>query len=259
MPHQNRVTPFNELIATPARGSLMGNRGVLHDGRGRIVRPFAHRNWVTCVLEFKGRHRQVMTPGRYTHLFFLDEATALAAGHRPCGECRRADYVRFKEAWATVHGLDADTLKAGEMDGVLHPERVAGQGKHRHKPTFTTTFGSIPDGVMFHQGEGDPAALLKWMGRAWVWSPERYGGGPVLRQGQRVEVLTPKGVVAINPRGTVYTPDNVKEALATRNLMQELREEGTMSGGPPPLGPRDREKFANAIDRELTRLRRDSP
>ena len=71
--------------------------------------------------------------------------------------------------------------------------------------------------------------------------------------------LIDKGVVAINPRGTVYTTDNVKEALATRNLMQDLREEGTMSGGPPPLGPRDREKFANAIDRELTRLQRESP
>ncbi|MCH8843715.1 MAG: hypothetical protein IID61_12185 [SAR324 cluster bacterium] len=85
MTHSNSVTPINELIATPARGTLMGNRGILHDHQGRIVKPFTHRVWVTCVLEFKGRHRQVMTPGRYTHLFFLDEATALAAGHRPCG------------------------------------------------------------------------------------------------------------------------------------------------------------------------------
>jgi len=109
-----------------------------------------------------------MTPGRYTHLFFLDEATALAAGHRPCGECRRADYVRFKESWAAVQGLDAGTVKAGDMDRVLHPERVAGRGANRYKPTFTTTFGSIPDGVMFHHWENDQVALLKWKDRPWV-------------------------------------------------------------------------------------------
>ena len=204
MPRQNRVTPFNELIATPARGTLMGNRGILHDDQGKIVRPFAHRNWVICVLEFKGRHRKVMTPGRYTHLFFLDEATALAAGHRPCGECRRADYVRFKDAWASVQGLDAGTLKAGDMDRVLHPERVTGRGKHRHKPTFTTTFGSIPDGVMFHQGEGDQAALLKWKGQVWAWSPDGYRDGPWMDQGQRVEVLTPRTVRAVI--GVGYVP-----------------------------------------------------
>ncbi len=115
-PPPNSSSRFNKLIATPTRGTLMGNRGVLHHGQGRIVKSYTHRVWVNCVLEFKGRHLQVMTPGRYTHLFFLDEATALAAGHRPCGECRRADNVRFKEAWATLQGLDAGTVKAGEMD-----------------------------------------------------------------------------------------------------------------------------------------------
>ncbi len=197
MPHPNRVTPFNELIATPTRGTLMGNRGVLHDDQRRIVRRFAHRNWVTCVLDFKGRHRQVMTPGRYTHLFFLDEATALAAGHRPCGECREADYVRFKEAWATVQGLDTGTVKAEDMDRVLHPERVVGRGKHRHKPTFHTRFGSIPDGVMFHRQEASQVALLKWINRAWDWTPEGYREGKMMDQGQRVEVLTPRTIVKV--------------------------------------------------------------
>ena len=98
---------------------------------------------------------------------------APAAGHRPCGECRRADYVRFKEAWATVRGLDTESVKAGDIDRGLHPERVAGQGKHRHKPTFTATFGSIPDGVVFHQGQGDLVAMLKWKGRAWAWGIQR--------------------------------------------------------------------------------------
>jgi len=129
---------------------------------------------VICVLDFKGRHRQVMIPGRYTHLFFLDEATALAAGHRPCGECRRVDYVRFMDAWATIQGLDAGTMKAGDMDRGLHLERVAGREANRYKPTFTTTFESIPNGVMFHVGEGDPVAFLKWKDRAWAWSPEGY-------------------------------------------------------------------------------------
>ena len=203
LPHPNRITPFNELIATQARGTLMGNRGILHDGQGRIIKPFAHRNWIACLLEFKGRYRRVMTPGRYTHLFFLDEATALAAGHRPCGECRRADYLRFKDAWANVRGTDAGKLKAADIDRVLHTDRVAGRGKHRYKPTITATFGSIPDGVMFHQGEDDTVALLKWKGQVWAWSPEAYREGTRSNQGQAIEVLTPISVVAVMRAGYV--------------------------------------------------------
>ena len=90
MPLQNRVTPFGALIATESRGTLMGNRGCLHDEQQRIRRPFVGKRWIICVLEFRGRHRAVMSPGRYTELFFLDEATALAAGHRPCAECQRS-------------------------------------------------------------------------------------------------------------------------------------------------------------------------
>jgi len=102
---QNRVTPFGDIVATPARGAWMGNRGVLH-GSDRTLsrRRWTTRAWITCRLEFKDRHRRVMTPGRYTELFFLDEATALAAGHRPCGECRRHDFDRFR-AVVRVSGL----------------------------------------------------------------------------------------------------------------------------------------------------------
>lgn len=89
MPRQNRVNPFGEIIATPERGTFMGNRGVLHDEEGRVRRKWKVKRWIVCVLEFRGRKRKVMTPRRYTELFFLDEATALAAGHRPCAECRR--------------------------------------------------------------------------------------------------------------------------------------------------------------------------
>src|SRR6202451_2054834 len=96
---QNRVTPFGDLVATPERGTFMGNRGVLHDAEGRIKRVWQLKRWIVCVLEFRGRKRQVMTPGRYTELFFLDEATALAAGHRPCAECRRQRFNAFRDAW----------------------------------------------------------------------------------------------------------------------------------------------------------------
>ena len=100
---QNRVTPFGEIIATPERGAYMGNRGgrIHHNDRQELqTRRWASRQWITCLLEFKGRHRMVMQPNRYTELFFLDEVTAFAAGHRPCAECRRDDFSRFMTAWA---------------------------------------------------------------------------------------------------------------------------------------------------------------
>jgi len=195
MPYQNRVTPFNELIATAARGTLTGNRGILHDEQARVVRPFAHRNWVACLLEFKGRRRQVMSPGQYTHLFFLDEATALAAGHRPCCECRRSDYVRFRAALAAALGRDANALKAGDMDRVLHADRVAGRGRQRFKRTFAAVFGSLPDGTMFHLGGNEPVALLKWQDMVWIWSPQGYGAPRTIDRRRPVEVLTPKATV----------------------------------------------------------------
>lgn len=199
MPYANRVTPFNELIATSARGTLTGNRGILHDRAGRIVRPFAHRNWVTCLLEFKGRHRRVMAPGRYTHLFFLDEVTALAAGHRPCGECRRADYLRFRAALARALRRDPEGLNAGDMDRILHADRVTGRGAGRYKPVYAERFGALPDGAMFRErGPGtEPghAATLKWGGAAWAWSPEGYREYRRIGAAVSVEVLTPKSTV----------------------------------------------------------------
>jgi hypothetical protein len=107
MPLQNRVTPLGELVADPARGLVYGNRGCLHDGSGRMRRSFAVKRWIACRLEFKGRRRApLLQPGRYTELFFLDEATAFAAGHRPCAECRRDDYDRFVE----LVGMRADAI-----------------------------------------------------------------------------------------------------------------------------------------------------
>src|SRR2546426_5734544 len=129
LPRQNRVTPFGELIATPERGTLMGKRGgCLHDTAQRIVRPFVSRRWIACLLEFKGRRRTVMTPGRYTELFFLDEATALAAGHRPCAECQRARYDLFRAHWA---GRGRKLPGTDHMDDVLHAQRIDGNRANR--------------------------------------------------------------------------------------------------------------------------------
>jgi hypothetical protein len=138
MPRQNRVTPFAEVVATPERGTIFGNRGLLHDPAGRIRRPWRLKRWLLCVVAFKGRKRQVMTPGRYTELFFLDEATGLAAGHRPCAECRRDRYLAFRNLWP------AGVLPAVALDDQLHAERLNPDGSQR---TFEANLDNLPDGV----------------------------------------------------------------------------------------------------------------
>lgn len=149
MPLQNRVTPLSEIVSVPARGLVYGNRGCLHDSRGRIVRRYGTRRWIACRLEFKGWHRSpLMQPGKLTELFFLDEATAFAAGHRPCAECRREDFRRF----LTLAGAS----RADELDERLHAERL---GPHR-------TAGDLPDGA-FVLRDGEPwlvlgDELLRW-------------------------------------------------------------------------------------------------
>jgi hypothetical protein len=149
VPLRNRVSPLGELIATPERGLVFGNRGRLHDDRGRIVRAYAGKRWIACRLEFRGRHRGAMPPGRYTGLFFLDEATAFAAGHRPCAECRHVDYERFVE----LCGARADAI-----DARLHGERRGSRHERR--------LDALPDGAfVLHDGEpwlvlGDE--LLRW-------------------------------------------------------------------------------------------------
>src|SRR5262249_40455059 len=144
MPRQNRVTPFGELIAVPERGTFMGNRGILHDDQGRIKRPWLVKRWLVCVLLFRGRKRTVMTPNRYTELFFLDEATALAAGHRPCAECRHARYIAFRDAWTKGRGdgEQAPRPTALDMDRVLHAERI---GPGRSKGFFPGALDQLPD------------------------------------------------------------------------------------------------------------------
>src|SRR5512146_245181 len=126
MPLQNRVDPYGKLHAVAARGAWMGNRGILHDDARRIVAPWRLKRWITCTLIFRGRQREVFAPRRYSELFFLDEATSFAAGHRPCAECRRERYNEFRAAWSAANTGDLLKQKAGadEIDRVLHAERA---------------------------------------------------------------------------------------------------------------------------------------
>ena len=197
MPLQNRVNPLGEIVAVPERGLMMGNRGILHDERQHIVRCWQARRWITCVTEFRGRRRTVMTPHRYTELFFLDEATAFAAGHRPCKECRYADYQRFVSAWAAWSG---QRLSAGEMDNILHADRLEGRGASRRKRTYQERLGALPDGIFVRV---DGAAWLLWRNRLLAWSPAAYTTRRAPPSGE-VEVLTPRAIVEVFRAG--YTP-----------------------------------------------------
>jgi hypothetical protein len=195
-PLQNRVTPWGELIADPARGSLTGNRGCLHDESGQIRRHHRGKLWIFCRLEFRGRWRPVMPPNRYTALFFLDEATALAAGHRPCGECMHARYTEFRDAWADANPeLARPRASAGVMNDVLHRERI---GAAHTKVTFRARAGELPDGAFIvppGAGPGDATPRLIWSGSAWPWSPAGYGASQALEEDELVEVLTPASTV----------------------------------------------------------------
>jgi len=158
MPRQNRVTPYGAIIATPERGLFMGNRGILHNEREEIVTPYRSKAWIICRLQFKGRARTLMSPGRYTELFFLDEATALAAGHRPCFECQRERASAFRAAWQEAHETPGDRrLKMRDIDAVLHQERLTpGRLKtDRVQQTYTAVSTTLPDGA-FISVDGRP-------------------------------------------------------------------------------------------------------
>lgn len=196
MPLQNRVTPTGEIVAHPARGLLMGNRGCLHTADRTLgVSRWRSKLWISCVLRWRGRRRDPMPPGRYTALFFLDEVTALSAGHRPCAYCRRADYRAFTEAWRAATGMP-DRPRAAHLDAVLHAERVHGRTR-RHK-TRSAEVATLPDGVMIRL-DGTPALLAG--GRARPWSFAGYG--PPRPVPPTVELLTPPAIVAALAAGYV--------------------------------------------------------
>jgi hypothetical protein len=191
MPLQNRVTPLGEVVAHPARGLVYGNRGCLHDESGRIRRPFAGKRWIACRLAFKGWKRtRLLQPGRFTELFFLDEATAFAAGHRPCALCRREDYTRFSELWRE---LDLGPVGADAIDARLHAERVVpGTRARRH---HRTRLDELPDGA-FVLEDGEPALALG--GHLLRWTPAGYEKPvPRPRGGPHATLITPPSLVAV--------------------------------------------------------------
>jgi hypothetical protein len=188
---QNRVNPKGEIIRTAARGAWMGNRGLLHNDRKEIVRPFRLLAWITCVLTFKDRKRVVLSPGLYTELFFLDEATAFSAGHRPCYECRREDYKRFKQYWLLgnpVHHFNEKTSITA-IDAILHKERL---GAGNSKVTFRAELSELPDGTFIML---DERPFLIKGDLLYPWTPGGYDTGIARPLNMEVAVLTPSSIV----------------------------------------------------------------
>ena len=204
MARQNRVTPAGEVIATPERGTMLGNRGVLHDDQGRIKRAWQLKRWIVCVLQFKGRRRAVMTPGRYTELFFLDEATALAAGHRPCAECRRERFNAFRHAWLSGNPgiIGSQKPTAILIDECLHAERLAAD---RARRLFPANLNELPNGVFLRGKEWGETPYLLWNDALFAWSPGRYGERRPRPRNEEVLVLTPKSTVGAIQAG--YVPE----------------------------------------------------
>jgi hypothetical protein len=209
MPLQNRVDPCGAIFSSAARGTFMGNRGgALHNQEREIVRQYASRRWITCLLEFKGRRRSVMSPDRYTELFFLDEAVALAAGHRPCAECRRERLNAFKDAW-NRSGDSREGKKAplaDEIDTELHRTRI---DRRKGKISYDASLNSLPDGC-FVQLEG--SSYLVWGDTLLLWSPAGYEKKRERPNDLTVTILTPEPVVRCIRQG--YRPEVHKSSLA---------------------------------------------
>lgn len=199
MPLQNRVSPLGLIETHSAKGTFMGNRGVLHNPKKELQRLFKIKPWITCLLEFKGRQRELMSPGAYTELFFLDEVTAFAAGHRPCAECRRVRYNEFRDAWGYANLPDVGSkVRAPQMDEVLHQERIeSGQ-----KVTWRCLLADLPHGAMF-QVAGDSYAICD--GEILEWSFEGYTAAEREKLPDTVDVLTPRSVVNVFSNG--FMPD----------------------------------------------------
>jgi len=194
MAERNRVTPFGEIVAIDQRGLFMGNRGSIHRDRA-IVRPWQVRRWITCVLQHKGWVAPKWEPGRWTPLFFWDEAVALAAGHRPCSMCRHADFVAWLDAWERAFG---ERPSADPMDRRLHAVRVDGRTQRRHRVAWR----DLPTGAFVAAGEGVPALVLE--DRLVPWSAVGYGA-PIARpiRGEAT-ALTPAPTISVLRNG--YQP-----------------------------------------------------
>ena len=193
---------MGEIVRAPERGKLMGNRGILHNAQQEIIRPYQVKRWIICVLRFKNRRRQVMSPNQYTELFFLDEATALAAGHRPCFECQRERAKAFQATWQQAFKLQKLPTVA-EMDTQLHAERLTDERllKDKRKRTFTAVLGELPDGV-FVQIEKRPC--LWWQQQLYPWTMAGYLAPIQHALSATVPVLTPYSTVGVIKYG--YKP-----------------------------------------------------
>ncbi|SDD14155.1 hypothetical protein [Pedobacter soli] len=197
---QNRVNPFGQIIKTPHRGTWLGNRGVIHNADKEIVRQFKVKAWITCALQFRGRHREIMQPNRWTELFFLDEATAFAAGHRPCFQCRYADHQRFKMYWLKGnpgYGFNMKTAVT-EIDDILQRERIAAD---KTKVSYKESLDLLPDGA-FVAYQNKPYLVKARQLHLWTAAGyEKPIPFPVLDE---VQVLTPKSFVNMFAAG--YAP-----------------------------------------------------
>jgi hypothetical protein len=206
MPLQNRVTPDGEIVAVAARGTMFGNRGGrIHGADQRLgAKRWHSKQWICCILAFKGRRRPVMAPNRYTELFFLDEATALSAGHRPCFECRREAAMQFATLWNATRELPGRAA-AGDMDDQLHRERVSAQGA---KPVWTAHCRDLPNAVFVrwpHAPAGVPPVTgMLLAGRIHPWSFNGYGAALPVAPDIPLEVLTPPSSVRV--LGAGYLP-----------------------------------------------------
>jgi hypothetical protein len=188
---KNRVDPFGQFISTTARGLWMGNRGVIHNADKEITHTFRHKAWITCVLQFKGRSRTVMTPGRWTELFFLDEATAFAAGHRPCFECRREDAKRFKYYWIQGNPRYKFEMSTSitQIDDVIHRERIDSDKK---KIKHQCLSSAIPTGAFVSMNDQSYVFAKQTLHR---WTPFGYEETIAMPEDSDLTILTPKSIV----------------------------------------------------------------
>lgn len=192
---QNRIDPWGTLKKSSARGAWLGNRGILHNENKEIVAPWRHKAWIICSLEFKGRKREIFSSNSYSELFFLDEATALSAGHRPCAECRRARFNEFKSAWCKVNDKET-SIPVSQIDKQLHSERMTRDGKG----TFAMEFSKLPEGAFIEIGN---AAFLFWQGKLKRWSFDGYATFDYNQPApsELVKVLTPFSIVQVLQHG----------------------------------------------------------
>ena len=207
MPRQNRVTPESDIVTLSERGLFMGNRGILHDAEQCLGKArWRHPHWIICALAFNGWHREMMQPNTYTELFFMDEATALSAGHRPCALCRRASYIDYQDALKAALRRDR-RLDATSLDRMLHSARV--EAGTRRQRRFEARLGDLPDGVMVKHQEG---AAHDGPGTIWLvhgqhllrWRPSGYDRSIGRPNGITVQVLTPRPTVLALQQG--YQP-----------------------------------------------------